>query len=135
VIKLGDGNTGNLDAGGLHLHHFLWGILLVSAVAVFGLVDRSARVRAYMGAALGVGLGLIVDELALLVTLKDVYWSSTGWTSVAVAVALIGVIGSVLVFTRNRAHRDEDHQSNAVSGNPNPEQRLGRYVRQHDQGD
>lgn len=101
VIKLGDEDTGNMTIGNLHLHHYLWGILIVAAVAIFGLVDRSPKTRTWMGAAFGIGLALIVDEIALLVTLEDVYWSSTGWTSVAAAVSLIGVIGTVLVTTRN----------------------------------
>jgi hypothetical protein len=101
VIKLGDEDTGNISAGGLHLHHYLWGILLVAAVAIFGLVDRNPRARTLMGLGLGIGLALIVDEIALLVTLEDVYWSSAGWTSVAVAVSLIGVIGTVLALTRD----------------------------------
>jgi hypothetical protein len=100
LIKIGGEDAGNINAGGLHLHHYLWGILLVAAVAVFGLVDRSPRVRSFMGAALGVGLALIVDEVALLVTLKDVYWSSIGWVSVAVAVVVIGVVGTALAITR-----------------------------------
>jgi hypothetical protein len=101
VIKLGNQNSGNLSAGGVHLHHYLWGILLLVGVAFFGLVDRSPRARAWMGAALGVGLALIVDEAALLITLKDVYWRTQGWGSVAIAVVLISVAGSVLMFSRS----------------------------------
>lgn len=101
VIKLGDEDTGNITAGGLHLHHYLWGILVVTAVAIFGLVDRNPRARTLMGLGLGIGLALIIDEIALLVTLEDVYWSTTGWTSVAVAVGLIGIIGTVLAITRD----------------------------------
>jgi hypothetical protein len=54
-----------------------------------------------MGLALGIGLALVVDEIALLVALKDVYWTGNGWSSVAVAVVLISIVGTVLVFTRS----------------------------------
>lgn len=101
VIKLHGGEKGNVSVGTLHLHHFLWGILLVIGVAFFGLVDRNPRESAWMGVALGIGLGLIIDELALLVTLRDVYWSGAGWSSVGVAITLIGVAGTILVFTRS----------------------------------
>lgn len=107
VIKLGGGSTGNLSAGSVHLHHYLWGILLVIGVAIFGLVDRSARTRAWMGAALGVGVALIVDEAALLVSFEDVYWKSTGWSSVAVAILVIGIAGSILIFTRSGQWPDD----------------------------
>ena len=83
VIKIFQSDAADLKAGGVHLHHYLWGILLLAGVAIFGLVDRSPRARSWMGIALGVGLALIVDEIALLVTLKDVYWQTVGWSSVA----------------------------------------------------
>jgi hypothetical protein len=97
---------GNVSAGGIHLHHYLWGILLVSVVASAGLVERSPSWRIWMGLVFGFGLALIIDEIALLVELKDVYWSGAGWISVAVGVFWIGVIGSVLAMTRSR-HRDQ----------------------------
>ncbi|HEY2832155.1 MAG TPA: hypothetical protein VGJ14_06995 [Sporichthyaceae bacterium] len=106
VIKLGGENTGNVNMGHVHLHHFLWGILLVVSVAFFGLVDRNPRTSALMGVALGIGLGLIIDELALLVTLRDVYWSGAGWSSVGVAIALIGIAGTVLAFTRSAKYSE-----------------------------
>lgn len=101
VIKLGDSDTGDLVVGGVHLHHYLWGIVLVAAVGVFGLVDRSPRTRSWMGAALGIGLALIVDEAALLLTLQDVYWHTMGWISVAVAVSIIGIAGTALALSRS----------------------------------
>ncbi len=127
LIKLGDGNTGDLEIGGVHLHHYLWGLVLLVVVAVMGLVDRSARTRGWMGLVLGVGLALIVDEIALLVTLEDVYWETPGWASVGAAVSIIGVAGTTLVLTRSRrrgalgsgdqtgqegrAGRDDDHEA------------------------
>jgi len=106
LIKLGGSQTGNLNAGGLHLHHYLWGLLLLVGVAVFGLVDRSLRARAWMGIALGIGLGLVVDEAALLITLKDVYWKSDGWASVGIAVVVISVLGTALAITRSGKYED-----------------------------
>lgn len=107
VIKLGGSQSGNLNAGGVHLHHYLWGLLLVIGVAVFGLVDRSLKARAWMGLALGVGLGLIVDEAALLITLKDVYWKTDGWASVGIAVVIISVLGTALVITRSGKYEEQ----------------------------
>lgn len=106
LIQIDTSNLGDISAGGVHLHHYLWGILLLAAVAVFGLVDRSAKARSWMGAALGIALGLIVDEAALLITLEDVYWHSEGWSSIALAITIIGVVGTGLVLTRSGAERD-----------------------------
>jgi hypothetical protein len=105
LIQIDTRNVGDVSAGGIHLHHYLWGILLLTGVAVFGLVDRSPKARSWMGIALGIALGLIVDEAALLITLQDVYWHSEGWSSIAIAVTLIGVVGTALVLTRSGAEK------------------------------
>src|SRR3984957_8796002 len=49
---------GNVNAGGVHLHHYLYGILLILGVAFCGLVERSPRWHAWMGLAFGIGLAL-----------------------------------------------------------------------------
>jgi hypothetical protein len=99
LIRIHAAGLGNVSAGGVHLHHYIWGILLLMAVAIFGLVDRSPRVRSLMGIVLGIGLALVVDEAALLIELKNVYWSGFGAVSVAIALILIGAVGSALVLT------------------------------------
>ncbi|MFD3811376.1 hypothetical protein [Rhodococcus sp. NPDC058639] len=101
LIQIDTSNLGDVSAGGVHLHHYLWGIVLLAGVAIFGLVDRTPKARAWMGLALGVALALIVDEAALLITLEDVYWQSEGWPSVALAISVIGIVGTALVLTRS----------------------------------
>jgi hypothetical protein len=101
AIRVHVAGLGNVSAGGVHIHHYVWGILLVLAVAIFGLVDREPRMRQYMGIALGIGAALVVDEAALLIELKDVYWSGFGAVSVAIAVVVIGLAGGALAVTRS----------------------------------
>jgi hypothetical protein len=91
----------DVHVGGLHIHHYIWGILLLAAVGFGSLVHRSYPWRVASGVAFGVGLALVVDEAALLVELRDVYWSGPGWWSAALAIALIGVSGSVLALRRS----------------------------------
>ena len=100
LIRIHVAGLGNVSAGSVHLHHYVWGILLLVGVAIFGLVDRSPRARLWMGVALGIGLALIVDEAALLIELRDVYWTGFGAVSVALAVIIIGLAGSALALTR-----------------------------------
>jgi hypothetical protein len=102
LIRIHVAGLGNVSAGSVHLHHYVWGILLLIAVAIFGLVDRSPRARVWMGLALGIGLALVVDEAALLIELRDVYWSGFGAVSVAIAVIIIGLAGGALALTRSR---------------------------------
>jgi hypothetical protein len=106
AIRIHVAGLGNVPAGGTHLHHYLWGILLVVGVAFTGLVERTPAWRVWMGVAFGIGLALIVDEIALLVELKDVYWSGAGEVSIAAAIILIGIGGSVLALTRS-PHKDD----------------------------
>jgi polyferredoxin len=107
LIKIDVAGVGDVSSGGVHLHHYIWGIVIVAVVGALGLVERSPSWRRWLGAAYGVGLALIVDEAALLVQFRDVYWSTSGTTSVAAAVVIIGVVGSVLVVTRS-PRRDQD---------------------------
>jgi hypothetical protein len=73
----------------------MWGIGLlagVGAVAVRG--DEKLRRHPVTGVAYGSGLALIVDEFALLLDLKDVYWAREGRVSVDIGVGVSSVAGS-----------------------------------------
>jgi hypothetical protein len=94
-IKDGKGPFGNLSLGGEHLHHYMWGIGMVSGVggvAVHG--DNDKRRHPLVAVAYGAGLALIVDEFALLLDLKDVYWAKQGRISVDLAVGGSGLAGT-----------------------------------------
>ena len=94
-IRAGVGPFRNMSLGGEHLHHYMWGIGLlagVGAVAVHG----SERQRSHPAVAVsyGSGLALIVDEFALLLDLKDVYWAKQGRVSVDIGIGGIALAGS-----------------------------------------
>jgi hypothetical protein len=94
-IRAGKGPFGNVSAGGEHLHHYLWGIGMltgVGAVAVRG-QDRHRRHPA-VALSYGAGLALIVDEFALLLDLRDVYWARQGRISVDLGIGVIALAGS-----------------------------------------
>jgi hypothetical protein len=76
----------------------LWGILSVSSVA--GISIRGTDPRTHhpvLPTAYGAGMALIVDEFALLLDLKDVYWAKQGRISVDLGIGAIATGGSVLV--------------------------------------
>lgn len=94
-IRAGRGPFHNLSAGGEHLHHYMWGIGMlagVGAVAVKG--DEKLRRHPATALAYGIGLALIVDEFALLLDLKDVYWAKEGRVSVDVGIGGSSLVGS-----------------------------------------
>jgi hypothetical protein len=95
----GDGSVGNVHWRGVHLHHYLWGIKLLAisgGVAIHG-ADRF-RANPLVAAGFGAGAALIVDESALLLHLKDVYWTEKGKVSVLVGTGLIGAVGASFAF-------------------------------------
>src|ERR1700739_4597353 len=90
-IRAGHGPAGGgVKLGGKHFHHYNVGIALLATVAAIGLPGTEKQRRPPAAAvAFGSASALIVDELALLLDLKDVYWATEGRESVDAAVALI----------------------------------------------
>jgi hypothetical protein len=108
------GGLHNLSIKGVHLHHYLWGILTVSTVAGLSLrVDERIRPHRLMAIAYGIGMALIVDEFALLLDLKDVYWAKQGRTSVDLAITLSAAGATVLAAgpVLSRLRRDWNQAS------------------------
>jgi hypothetical protein len=94
-IRAGRGPFRNVSVGGEHLHHYLWGIALLSgvgAVAVRG--EERHRRHPAVAVSYGSGLALIVDEFALLLDLRDVYWAKQGRISIDIGVGGIALAGS-----------------------------------------
>jgi hypothetical protein len=129
LIRIHAAGLGNVSAGGVHIHHYIWGILLVIAVGIFGLVDRKPRARSLMGVVFGIGVALIVDEAALLIELKDVYWSGFGAVSIAIALILIGVAGSALVVTHSPAADPPSSEPSAEVPGPTATEAAGSTER------
>src|SRR5215475_4689481 len=95
-IKRGDGPFHNLTLDRAHLHHYMFGIAMiigVGAVAVSG--EERTRSQPLVGLTYGSGLALIVDEFALLLDLKDVYWAKQGRSSVDLGIGIVAVGGFV----------------------------------------
>ncbi|WP_124393086.1 hypothetical protein [Rhodococcus wratislaviensis] len=94
-IRGGHGPSGGgLSLHGRHFHHYNLGLVAlagVGAVAVRG--TEKQRRHPTVPISYGVGTALIVDELALLLDLQDVYWAKEGRTSVDAAVVIIGLGG------------------------------------------
>jgi hypothetical protein len=81
--------------GGTHIHHLVWGILLVLTTGYLGLaVHMGSPWLELTAICFGIGMGLTLDEFALWLNLEDVYWSSKGRQSidaVVIAASLIGI--------------------------------------------
>ncbi|GAA3745821.1 hypothetical protein HDA32_000336 [Spinactinospora alkalitolerans] len=88
---------GNVRPGGLHIHHVVFGVafMLTGGVAGLLITDREGWPIAATAALFGFGAALVLDEFALILHLRDVYWTEQGRTSVDavfVAIALTGLL-------------------------------------------
>jgi hypothetical protein len=83
---------------GLHLHHLVWGIvlILVSGFLNFALIPSSPWLEIFAGA-FGIGAGLTLDEFALWIHLEDVYWAKEGRASID-AVIVATLLGGLVVL-------------------------------------
>ncbi|HYN67564.1 MAG TPA: hypothetical protein VES93_11800 [Ornithinibacter sp.] len=87
----------DVHIGGVHVHHQVWGILLVLVVGllVFRFRPEAPWIEV-LAALFGVGAALALDEFALWLHLEDVYWSEEGKKSID-AVMIAAVFGIVLL--------------------------------------
>jgi hypothetical protein len=99
LIRAGKGPFRNISgSGGVHIHHVVPGIVL-AVVGGFGSVAGDGHgFGALISAVLfGMGVGLVLDEFALILHLDDVYWSEEGRQSVEVVVLTAALVGLLLV--------------------------------------
>ncbi|MEV6768121.1 hypothetical protein AB0N05_05750 [Nocardia sp. NPDC051030] len=90
---------GNVRAGDVHIHHMVFGVVLVlsSGAGLVTLYDASIGVICLLAAAFGVGAALVLDEFALIYYLRDVYWEEQGRTSVDAVFVAVAVTGLLLL--------------------------------------
>jgi hypothetical protein len=87
--------------GGVHLHHLVWGILLM---LFCGFLSFAAPLQSpwwhVIAIGFGIGAGFTLDEFALWVHLEDVYWSEAGRTSFDAVVCTLAFAMLVVLGTR-----------------------------------
>lgn len=85
-------------SGGMHLHHFVWGIFLMLGAGFVGIgLHLSEPWGGIVAAVFGIGAGFTLDEFALWTRMEDVYWSEQGRSSLE-AVAIVSVVGALVVI-------------------------------------
>jgi hypothetical protein len=86
---------GNVQTkGGTHIHHLVWGILLLMVMGYLGLaVDLGSPWLELAAIAFGIGMGLTLDEFALWLNLEDVYWSEKGRQSIDAVIVTACLLG------------------------------------------
>ncbi len=104
AIRAGRGPFHNIEVGGYHIHHLVWGILLLLLVGYGWLIQigtgeggKSTWMGRLMALFYGAGAALTLDEFALWLNLRDVYWQREGRESIG-AVFLFGSLLSIGIW-------------------------------------
>jgi hypothetical protein len=89
-----------LRLGRRHIHHFVPGIVLAFVAGAAAIVTRSETLEPKLAVPFGVGMGLTLDESALLLELEDVYWSREGVLSVQITLATSALLAALALALR-----------------------------------
>ena len=89
----------------MHLHHPTPGTILLVAGAFCAVGANGRAPLNYLGAALvGVGASRVLDEVAMIFHLQDVYWTQEGQLSVYVVTLATACHGLAIVGVRRTPH-------------------------------
>jgi hypothetical protein len=85
-------------ASGLHIHHVVWGLGLMVLCGFIGFAIASSGLWMNLCAiGFGIGVGLVLDEFALVLHLEDVYWSEEGRASID-AVIVVAIFAALVIL-------------------------------------
>lgn len=99
----------NVSIGGRHIHHFVPGILIAFASGTAALLTENDDFEERLAVPMGIGMGLTFDEAALLLDLRDVYWTREGLLSVQLSLGASAIL-SLAILTQRMLRRGERRQ-------------------------
>ncbi len=103
LIRAGRGPFHDVVTKGGHIHHLVWGILLLLTVGYLWLIQVGTDPAVFRWVSrltsmlFGVASALTLDEFALWFTFRDVYWEREGRLSID-AVILFGSLLSIAIW-------------------------------------
>ena len=119
-IRAGIGPFRNVTPGGRHIHHMTFGIIGLLLVGYLWMLEigtatsdrRSSRLTS---ATFGSGAALTLDEFALWLNLKDVYWARQGRESIDAVVLFgsllaMGLVGKDFLRELVQLAKDMEHE-------------------------
>jgi hypothetical protein len=92
--------AGDIRVRGRHVHHFVPGIVVAFLTGGAGLVTSNEKLEEALAFPFGAGIGLTLDEAALLLQLEDVYWTREGLLSVQISSGGAALLGSAILALR-----------------------------------
>jgi hypothetical protein len=86
----------NISAGGTHIHHLVPGIILL-LVSGYLAAALDPSHRNWLALVFGIGAALTLDEFALWLNLRDVYWDREGRRSIDAVIVAATIFGLFVV--------------------------------------
>jgi hypothetical protein len=111
----------DLVVGRRHIHHFVPGIALTFLAGSAAIAGRRDELEPLLAIPFGIGMGLTLDESALLLELDDVYWSEEGIVSVQIALATIAMLSATALATRFLMRGEQLVLHREIESAPTPE--------------
>lgn len=99
----------NVSIGGRHIHHFVPGIVIAFTAGTVALLTDDDELEQRLALPMGAGIGLTFDEAALLLDLRDVYWTREGLLSVQLSLGATAIL-SIAILTQRMLRRGERRQ-------------------------
>jgi hypothetical protein len=99
-IRHGWWPVGNVKVGDRHIHHFVPGILIAFAAGGTAIATQNQKLEDALAIPFGAGVGMTFDEAALLLDLRDVYWTREGVLSVQVSLGMAAVFATTILGLR-----------------------------------
>jgi hypothetical protein len=84
----------DLRVGRRHIHHFVPGIALLILSGGAAILTRDETLEPKLAVVFGAGVGMTLDESALLLELEDVYWTEEGWLGVQITLAVAAMFAA-----------------------------------------
>jgi hypothetical protein len=84
----------NVRPGGTHVHHAVYGVVLLVLGALVAVGPSGSPYEELAAVAVGAGTSLVLDEFALILHLRDVYWTKQGRLSVE----MVSLTAACLMF-------------------------------------
>lgn len=112
AIRTRRGPFRNVRIGGRHVHHFVPGILVAFTAGTVALLTDDDELEQRLAIPMGAGIGLTFDEAALLLDLRDVYWTREGLLSVQLSLGATAIL-SIAILTQRMLRRGEQRQEEA----------------------
>lgn len=92
---------------GLHIHHLVPGIFLILLSGYLGIAYwRNRKLRFLMAILFGTGAALTIDEFALWLHLRDVYWAKEGRLSVDTVIIISILLLIAFALSERHDHRE-----------------------------